>query len=259
MKIYLLALLLVLSFPVCYCQINQQAVEQRQKFTLDLPATTPKKRSPLRSPLLQAVKIPTILIGAGIYSTMSDGVISRHEIREERNEIAPNFHTTVDNYLMHAPVFVVYGLNMAGVKGKHDFRNRTILLVKSEMIMAALVFSTKSLTNVARPDNSDHFSFPSGHTAQAFATATFMSKEYGDQSVWYSVGAYSMATAVGAFRILNNRHWVSDVMTGAGIGILSTNLAYLTHRYKWKNKNSDLTIIPTYAKGPGLYVAYKLN
>ncbi|HET6542449.1 MAG TPA: phosphatase PAP2 family protein, partial [Chryseolinea sp.] len=57
-------------------------------------------------------------------------------------------------------------------------------------------------------------------------------------------------------RILNNRHWVSDVLAGAGIGILSTNIAYLTHRYKWKNKPSQLTVIPSYTTGPSLYVAY---
>ena len=183
-------------------------------------------------------------------------MINRYEIREERNEHLPNFQTTVDNYLMHAPIVAVYGLNMMGIKGKNDFRNRTLLLLKSEAIMVALTFSLKSLSNVRRPDGTDQESFASGHTAQAFATATFMAKEYGDRSVWYSVGAYGMATAVGAMRILNNRHWVSDVLAGAGIGILSTNLAYLTHRYKWKNKNSQLTVIPSYTTGPSLYIAY---
>ena len=68
-----------------------------------------------------------------------------------------------------------------------------------------------------------------------------------------------MATTVGVMRVLNNRHWVSDVLAGAGIGILSTNLAYLSHRYKWKNKNSDLTVIPMYTNGPGIYLGYTLN
>jgi len=203
-----------------------------------------------------AVKIPVILIGMGVYSCASDRVINRYEIREERNEHLPNFHTTADNYLMHAPIVAVYGLNMVGIKGKHDFKNRTLLLVKSEAIMFALSYSFKRLTNVTRPDGTDQKSFASGHTAQAFATATFMAKEYWEVSKWYAVGAYGMATAVGAMRILNNRHWVSDVLAGAGIGILSTNIAYLTHRYKWKNKPSQLTVIPSYTTGPSLYVAY---
>jgi hypothetical protein len=209
--------------------------------------------------LFNAVKVPTVLIALGAYSCVSDDVLDKYAVREERNELMPNFQSSLDNYLMHAPVIAVYGLNLAGIKGKHDFRNRTLLLVKSEAIMAALTFSFKSMTKVTRPDDSDGFSFPSGHTAQAFATATFMAKEYRDESIWYGVGAYGVATTVGAMRIMNNRHWVSDVLAGAGIGILSTNLAYLTHRYKWKNKRDNVTLVPTYANGPGLYISYRIQ
>ncbi|HKZ37744.1 MAG TPA: phosphatase PAP2 family protein [Chryseolinea sp.] len=234
-----------------FCQINVQQEEKRSRAQKEQKHVIKKPKT-----FLNAIKIPGALIGMGVYSCLSDGVISRYEVREERNEHLPNFHTSVDNYLMHAPVAIVYGLNIAGVKGKHDFKNRTLLLVKSEAIMLALTYSLKGLTNVPRPDGSDVESFPSGHTAQAFATATFMAKEYGDQSIWYAVGAYGIATTVGAMRILNNRHWVSDVFAGAGIGILSTNLAYLTHRYRWKKKPSQLTIIPSYASGPSLYLSY---
>ena len=199
------------------------------------------------------------MIGLGVYTCLDHNFISKYKIRDERNEHMASFHTSVDNYMMYAPILMVYGLNMAGVKGKHDFRNRSLLLLKSEALTNALTFSLKGITEVTRPDGSDATSFPSGHTAQAFAAATFMAKEYGDKSVWYTVGAYTMATSVGAMRILNNRHWVSDVFAGAGIGILSTNIVYLTHRYRWKNKNSSLTVLPTYSKGPGLYVGYRIR
>jgi hypothetical protein len=247
MKLLVMAMLVGSGHVVCG-QFNAQSKQSNFRLQQD----NPKKPNAF----WHAVKVPTVLIGMGVYACASDKVINRYEIREERNEHLPNFQTTVDNYLMHAPIVAVYGLNLMGIKGKHDFRNRTLLLVKSEAIMFALTFGLKSLSNVRRPDDSDHESFASGHTAQAFATATFMAKEYGERSVWYAVGAYGMATAVGAMRILNNRHWVSDVLAGAGIGILSTNLAYLTHRYKWKNKNSQLTVIPSYTTGPSLYIAY---
>lgn len=240
---------------LCSTALAQVKIQADTSFSFRLSDVSTKKEGLF----WKSAKTPAILIGLGILSCANDDVIDRYKIREERNEHAPDFHSTVDNYLMHAPAAMVYGLNMAGVKGKHDFRNRTLLLVKSEAIMAALTFSFKSLTEVSRPDGSNNYSFPSGHTAQAFATATFMAKEYGDKSIWYSIGAYGMATTVGAMRILNNRHWVSDVFAGAGIGILSTNLAYLTHQYKWKNKNSNVTLLPAYTNGPGVYFSYCFN
>jgi membrane-associated phospholipid phosphatase len=121
-----------------------------------------------------------------------------------------------------------------------------------------LTFPLKELTHVTRPDASNDKSFPSGHTSHAFAAATFMAKELKDKSIWYGVGAYTIATGVGVLRIMNNRHWVSDVMAGAGIGILSTNIAYLTHQNRW-GKNKNLTIIPTYSQGPGIYLCYSFK
>ncbi len=57
-------------------------------------------------------------------------------------------------------------------------------------------------------------------------TATMFTKEYGHKSPWVGVGAYSVATATGLMRMANNKHWLSDVLTGAGIGILSTEVGY---------------------------------
>lgn len=254
-------ILILITFISAGHLATAQIIPQKEKTSSEeifnwQTSTTKEKKE---YSLINAVKAPALLIGLGVYSCVNNDVVDRYKIREERNEHLPNFNYSADNYLMHAPIALVYGLNIAGIKGKNDFRNRTLLLVKSEAIMAALTFSFKSMTKVSRPDNSDGLSFPSGHTAQAFATATFMAKEYGDESVWYSIGAYSIATTVGAMRIMNNRHWISDVFAGAGIGILSTNLAYLTHRYKWKNKNADLTLLPAYANGPALYMSYRFN
>ena len=84
---------------------------------------------------------------------------------------------------------------------------------------------TKEATGILRPDRSTYNSFPSGHTAIAFASAEFLRMEYKDVSVWYGIAGYTVATAVGGLRVYNNRHWFSDVLTGAGVGILSTQLA----------------------------------
>ena len=183
----------------------------------------------------RTVIAPVLFMAAGL-STLDADNDDNYEVQEERNRYIPNFRHRADDYLQHSPIIVVYGLNWLGVKGKNDFANRTAILIKSEMMVAILTFSLKRITAIPRPDTKELTSFPSGHTAQAFAAATFMAREYGHKSIWYSIGAYTVATGVGAMRVMNNRHWMSDVLVGAGIGILSTNLAYLTHQYRWGKK-----------------------
>src|SRR5688572_10335679 len=119
--------------------------QQKERHRLDTSLSLTGKKP---NAFLDAVKVPIVLVSLGAYSCLSDDVINRYEVREERNEHLPHFQTKVDNYLMHAPVAIMYGLNIAGIKGKHDFRNRTLLLVKSEAIMLALTYSFKSLTNI---------------------------------------------------------------------------------------------------------------
>ena len=77
------------------------------------------------------------------------------------------------------------------------------------------------------PDGSAWNSFPSGHTATAFTGAHLLYREYKSLSPWIGIAGYAAATATGVMRILNRRHWLSDVVTGAGIGIASVEIAYL--------------------------------
>jgi membrane-associated phospholipid phosphatase len=92
--------------------------------------------------------------------------------------------------------------------------------------MSSTVLSLKSITKVERPDGSGFNSFPSGHTATAFAGAEFLWQEYKDVSIWCGISGYLVATETGLFRIYNDKHWLTDVVAGAGIGLLSTKIAY---------------------------------
>lgn len=67
-----------------------------------------------------------------------------------------------------------------------------------------------------RPNGGKH-SFPSGHTAAAFAGAGFIHRRYG---LNYGAAAYGLASLVGASRVDNKAHWVHDVVSGASIGVL---------------------------------------
>ncbi len=208
--------------------------------------------------LIKIVAAPVVLISLGLYTKEDGHVLNRFSVRDWRDDRFPGFSNHADNAMQFIPIGVVYGLDLVNVKSKNDLVNRSLILLKSEILMNGLVHTLKRTTNIARPDGSNHHAFPSGHTAQAFVAATFLHKELGHKSVWFSIGGYTMATAVGALRVLNNRHWISDVLAGAGFGILSTNIAYATHRYKW-GKRPDVVVLPTYSNGPGIFVSWRVG
>jgi membrane-associated phospholipid phosphatase len=176
---------------------------------------------------LSSFIVPAVLITTGTYYTWHTGLIDRYAVRDWRNAHYSDFHTSADDYLQYAPAVAVYALDAFGVKGRNDVRTQTVRLVCTEVIMTAAVVITKNATGILRPDNSADNSFPSGHTAQAFAAATFLHKEFGKTSPWISIAGYLVAGTVGSLRILNNRHWVTDVIAGAGIGMASAEIAYL--------------------------------
>ena len=81
-----------------------------------------------------------------------------------------------------------------------------------------------------------------------------MHKEYGlTRSPWFSVAGYGVATATGVMRVLNNRHWVSDVMSGAGIGIISTELGYALCDLMFKGKGLLRNDLETDSGNPSFF------
>lgn len=134
----------------------------------------------------------------------------------------------------------------------------------SALLMGSVVFSLKQTTHVMRPDGSNDHSFPSGHTATAFMTATMLTKEYGHKSPWVGIGAYAVAATTGLMRMANNKHWLSDVLTGAGIGILSTELGYcladLIFKEKGINRFADNEAFERWDKPSffGLYIGMNI-
>lgn len=187
---------------------------------------------PLRFQPKQLI-IPSGLILTGIAFNGSGRESVKNEFVEERNEAIPKFRTRLDDYLQFSPIALTYGFEAIGMKPKTDIANRSVILLKSELIMFASVELLKNTTKTLRPDGSAYNSFPSGHTAQAFAAATLLSEEYGYRYKWVPYVSYGLASGVGALRMANNKHYISDVLVAAGIGILSTKIAYWTHRYKW--------------------------
>ena len=168
-----------------------------------------------------------------------------------------NFHSEIDNYTQFSGIALTVGLKMAGVEGRSSWPRLFASSLASYGVMALLVNSIKYTASELRPDESTHNSWPSGHTATAFAGATILHKEYGlTRSPWYSIAGYTVATATGVMRVLNNRHWISDVLSGAGIGILSTELAYGICDLFFKQKGllmNDLAYYPDLKTNPSFF------
>ena len=179
--------------------------------------------------------IPAVLVIYGLSTYHNNGFPSSYQVKTYRDLNYKNFNSPIDDVLPFVPILFNYGLSYSGVKSHSDFTNRSIIYVKAGVISLVSVSLIKYGSRVLRPDSTAFNSFPSGHTAFAFAMATVMDHELREQSTLYSVLGYGCASGVAAMRILNNRHWFSDVLAGAGMGIASGHIASHTHTYKWGN------------------------
>jgi hypothetical protein len=97
--------------------------------------------------------------------------------------------------------------------------------------------------------DSAHTSFPSGHTTSAFSIASVFADEY-DERPWVGVIAYTLASAVALQRVYDDKHWASDVFTGAVLGtVVGKSIVYL-HKDK---KIENAFLIPISVPSEGIY------
>lgn len=178
---------------------------------------------------------PAILIPIGLALT-PDYPNSHFDRFYIRNEIQDKIHfrTHADDFLQYGPAIAWAGLSLAGVKGQSHPLDRAFIGLLAYGISTGVVLGLKHTTNELRPDGSNYLSLPSGHTANAFTGASLLDREFGGVNPWIPIGGYAMATSTGIFRMTNDKHWVSDVLVGAGIGLLSTEVAYRV--YPWVKK-----------------------
>lgn len=169
-----------------------------------------------------------------------------NEIKKFRDDVAPNYHYSYDDVLQVAPGLSVVGLRCAGIKGRSNGWGEMLsAMLCSSMMSVAFTEGLKNTTGRTRPYSEyERNSFPSGHTMTAFTSATILHKEYGKVSPWYSVGGYACASFVGISRILNNKHWASDVLAGAGFGIAAGEIGYLINDQLFRGEKST-----SYKKG----------
>jgi len=89
-------------------------------------------------------------------------------------------------------------------------------IMRAQLLSQVYVQALKFTVRRERPDGSDNLSFPSGHSASAFATAGVLQHHYGWKA---GVPASIVAAYVATARVHDNKHYLSDVIFGASMGI----------------------------------------
>ncbi len=187
------------------------------------------------SPSLAA---PMIVLGSGV-AVMLTNEKAQLDLYV-RDALKGGRRYTVDDYSIYAPLVTDIGLTLAKVPSKHGLQDKAGLYILSSLFNAILVYPAKQILGRQRPDGSDYRSFPSGHTSNAFVGAQYFWMEYHDTNALLGSVGFLSASLTGYFRIYNDKHWVSDVLCGAGIGMISTRIAYWVYpvlKKKWFNKN----------------------
>lgn len=162
-------------------------------------------------------------------------------------------------------IIVMSGLFTYGLVFKNQKCQSTGLLAFESFVMASLVTRVpKTLIGRERPDNWQGHgpytfngpfggnSFPSGHTTASFAVASVIATQFRDIK-WVPYASYGIATMAGLSRVYDNKHWFTDVVAGATVGIVIGNM--VCHRVP----DSRLTLVPfTNGYIQGVQLAYRL-
>ena len=201
---------------------------------------------------------PAALITSGVTLLNTD---DNQELQDKSNNFfGKNFHSTADNIFPLVPIVQIYTGRYLGFKPKNSFKHQTIDIVVANATSLIIVQILKTSIQKERPDQSNNLSFPSGHSAIAFTNAALLLYEYKDSNIWYASSGFLFAATTAIFRIANNKHYSSDVLTGAGIGLASGILVSYYNPFQYirfgKKKKSTALIYPQIGKqiGFGLFI-----
>ncbi|MCM1482957.1 MAG: phosphatase PAP2 family protein [Muribaculaceae bacterium] len=192
--------------------------------------------------------LPATLVAVGSFGVCNGAFHNlNNSIRDGVANLRNGHYFRADDHIQYLPVISYLGLGALGVNCKHSFKERFAAGATAYLAMGIMVNATKYAIREKRPDSDARNSFPSGHTATVFMGAELIRQEYG---LGISIGAYAIATGVAFLRIYNDRHWLNDVIAGAGFGILSARIGYwmLPLYQKWLhwNKSTTITAMPSY-------------
>lgn len=242
-------LLFVLSIHVCFAfgEVKQENTSPADSIDIEIESYRFQPKSLI---------LPASLIAVGAAGTAIEGMQDFH-LFSRRNDTRK---IKADDYLQFGMFGWVFLCDLAG-KEKHRWTDQLFILAIAEGLNAGMVQGLKRTLKITRPDGAPN-SFPSGHTSAAFQGAHIAYKEFKDTSPVLAYSGYGIAALVGAMRMHNNRHWMADVVAGAGFGILSVELSYLIYfplrDAITKKANDRLTFAPMINEtGGGVYLALR--
>lgn len=202
------------------------------------------------------VPLSLITLGTALTCSQFEKDIQADIRRGTGNE----FDLPIDDYIQYIPIVEMYVADALGVEAKSHWFDQTKSLLFSNALTGAVVHTLKRTINKRRPSGGRH-AFPSGHTSLAFTNAAVLHQEFKDTSPVLAYSGFLPAATTGVFRVLNNKHWVSDVLAGAGIAILSTQIIYRIEPLKNFNpfkKTKNMALVPQVGRDNyGLYWAYQ--
>lgn len=208
----------LISFALCLCMVGGPALRAAER------ADSTARDWSRHEVAWKDIAAPAALLGAGTFGLCSPWFqrTVNVPVNDYVTGIRRSNNQVLDNTLQYAPLAGVVVLGLFA-ESDEDWVDRVLLLGTGMVAEASMVNSIKYAAHELRPDGSAYNSFPSGHTATAFLGAELVRLEYG----WgYGAAAYAVAAGVGALRVYHSRHWVCDVLAGAGIGILSARIAW---------------------------------
>lgn len=248
---------------LCICFfafLSVSAQKNDTKKTADNTQLTDTLKPKKKRSLLKKSIVPASLIGLGLIINNSD--FEKNLQTDLRNSVGNDYSFPIDDYILFVPIAQMYVADAFGMKAKNHWFDQTKYLFISNVLSTGISELLKSTITKTRPDGSDSHSFPSGHTTIAFTNAAVLQNEFQETSTVFAYSGYAFATTTGVFRMLNNRHYLSDVLVGAGIGIFVTQLVYHFEPFKKFNpfkKSKDISLFPQYKENTyGFYFSYSL-
>ena len=249
-----LFILLILFIPLLALSQNKKTYPKLKKINW-----TGKKLDVKQNSLLKKSIIPLSLCATGLILNQSP---LKNNMQKSILKPFNGYHTKLDDYIQYAPIVELYTFDLLKIPARNSVWNQTKFLVISELTTAGIIHLLKNTTKIKRPDGSSNNSFASGHTGQAFVTSQVLFNEYFRTKPLIGLSGYLFSVSTGALRVTNNRHWVPDVVMGAGVAILITNLVYhfepLKNWNPWRKNNINTSFTPVLQ--PDLYgFNFKMN